>query len=331
MNSKKYTKYVIIILAVIFLISAALLLLELWEKHRSEFPELSEKSDVIEYNGQKYSPKKDVETFLVMGLDKFQGSSTADSHESGIQADFLMLFVIDNEAKKCTALHINRDTMVNINKVAIGGVKVDSFTKQIALAYNYVADDNEKVKCRNVKDSAESLLNGVKIDHYLSLTMDSVAILNDLVGGVEVTVLDDFTGIDDFLVKDKKVTLMGEHALCYIRTRYGLEDSTNSTRMARQQQYINALYSKVNTLSEADDEFFMNLIDKIDEYIVYDSSDQKMVKLAEKFNDYEFLGVRELDGETIKGDEFLEFYPKEDSILDFVIDSFYVSKKNDNG
>ena len=55
MNSKKYTKYVIIIFAVIFLISAALLLLELWEKHRSEFPELSEKNDVIEYNGQKDS------------------------------------------------------------------------------------------------------------------------------------------------------------------------------------------------------------------------------------------------------------------------------------
>ena len=116
MNSKKYTKYVIIIFAVIFLISAALLLLELWEKHRSDFPELSEKSDVIEYNGQKYSPKKGVETFLAIGLDKFQGSSTADSHESGIQADFLMLFVLDNEAQSCSAIHINRDTMVDVNR-----------------------------------------------------------------------------------------------------------------------------------------------------------------------------------------------------------------------
>ena len=40
------------------------------------------------------------------------------------------------------------------------------------------------------------------------------------------------------------MTLQGEQALRYVRTRYGLEDSTNSTRMARQQQYINALYAK---------------------------------------------------------------------------------------
>ncbi len=323
MNSKKYTKYVIIIFAVIFLISAALLLLELWEKHRSDFPELSEKSDVIEYNGQKYSPKKDVETFLVMGLDKFQGSSTADSHESGIQADFLMLFVIDNEAKKCTALHINRDTMVNINKVAIGGVKVDSFTKQIALAYNYVADDNEKVKCRNVKDSVESLLNGVKIDHYLSLTMDSVAILNDLVGGVEVTVLDDFSSIDNSLVKGENIVLNGQQALCYIRSRYGLENSENIARMARQRQYVNALYSKAVSCIDEDKDAVIKWVDAMDEYLVYDSSDYEMKELAKKLSEYEFSGIREIEGEVKNGEEFVEFYPASDFIMKTVAELFY--------
>ena len=323
MNSKKYTKYVIIIFAVIFLISAALLLLELWEKHRSDFPELSEKSDVIEYNGQKYSPKKGVETFLVIGLDKFQGSSTADSHESGIQADFLMLFVIDNEAKKCTALHINRDTMVNINKVAIGGVKVDSFTKQIALAYNYVADDNEKVKCRNVKDSVESLLNGVKIDHYLSLTMDSVAILNDLVGGVEVTVLDDFSSIDNSLVKGENIVLNGQQALCYIRSRYGLENSENIARMARQRQYVNALYSKAVSCIDEDKDAVIKWVDAMDEYLVYDSSDYEMKELAKKLSGYEFSGIREIEGETNNGEEFVEFYPESDFITKTVTELFY--------
>ena len=74
--------------------------------------------------------------------------------------------------------------------------------------------------------------------------MDAVPVFNDLVGGVEIEVLDDFTGIDDTLVKGKTVTLMDEHALHYVRTRKDLEDSSNSTRMKRQQQYINALYEK---------------------------------------------------------------------------------------
>mgnify|MGYP000585160404 FL=1 len=68
--------------------------------------------------------------------------------------------------------------------------------------------------------------------------MDAVPILNDLLGGVEVTVLDDFSGIDDTLIKGETVTLHGDHALTYVRERYGLEDSSNSTRMVRQRQYM---------------------------------------------------------------------------------------------
>ena len=120
--------------------------------------------------------------------------------------------------------------------------------------------------------------------------------------------------------------LNGEQALRYVRTRYGLEDSTNSTRMARQQQYINALYDKIYSRIEADDEFLLKLVDTMDEYVVYDSSDQKMLKFAEKFADYEFLGVREIEGESKLGEDFIEFYPDEDSVENIVIDLFYIPK-----
>lgn len=326
MRSKKYTKYVVIVFAVIFLISAILLFLELWERHHGEFSGSVTENDIIEYEGQKYSPKKGIETFLVMGLDKFQGMSTADSHESGVQADFLMLFVLDNEAQSCSAIHINRDTMVDVNRLAIGGAKVDTFTKQIALAYNYVADDNDKVRCRNTKDSVESLLKGIKIDHYLSLTMDSVAVINDLVGGVEVTVLDDFSAVDSSLVQGEQIVLNGQQALRYIRSRYGLENSDNIARMARQRQYINALYDKAVSCINDDEDASIEWIDAMDEYVVYDSSDYKMRKLAEKFGIYEFLGIREIEGHAKNGEEFVEFYPDEDSLMKTVTELFYSPK-----
>ena len=141
--------------------------------------------------------------------------------------------------------------------------------------------------------------------------------------------LDDFTGIDDTLVKGETVTLRGEQALRYVRSRYGLEDSTNSTRMARQQQYITALYDKIKQKLESDDEFILHFLTKIDEYIVYDSSDKKMQQFAEKFEDYEFLGIKEIAGETRPGEEFLEFYPDESSLRKLVIDLFYKPENND--
>lgn len=317
-------KYISIVLVMIFLITAALMFLEVWEKKQGRFSGFNTEDGVLTHNGTQYAIKENVESFLVLGLDKNDGESISDSHESGVQADFLMLFVFDNDAKKCTAVHINRDTMATVNKLSVGGATVvDTFTKQIALAYNYVASENDKIRCRNTKDSVESLLCDINIDHYLSLTLDSVPAMNDLVGGVELTVLDDFTGIDDTLVKGQKVTLMGEQALRYVRTRYGLEDNTNRNRMERQKQYINALYEKTVSRISADEEFLLNFVTTVNEYVVYDSSDEKMQKFAEKFNEYEFVGIKEIDGETKLGEEYVEFYPDEESVKELVVDLFY--------
>ncbi len=325
MERRNYTKYIVIALTIILIVAAVLFVLEFKEQESFSPPDTVDNS-VITYEGQEYTLKENIETFLVFGVDRFQGSETADSHESGVQADFLMLFVFDNAQEKFTALHINRDTMVNVNKLAIGGMKVDSFTKQIALSYNYVQDDNEKVKCGNVKTSVENLLKGMHIDHYLSLTMDSVAVMNDLLGGVEVTVLDDFAGVDDALVKGETVTLTGEQALRYVRARQSLENSDNTARMARQRQYVDALYKKAVSRFESDAEFSVKFADEMDEYLVYDSSDQQMQEYAEKFKNYEFTGIKEIDGDGRNGEEFLEFYADEDSVLKNVVDLFYVPK-----
>ena len=237
---------IIAILATLFLVGC---------NDKTDPPKTQVGGEVIDSNGTKYSLKKNVETFLVLGLDKFEGQAKNDSYNNDQQADFLMLFVFDNDAKKCTAIHVNRDTVADVNVLGLSGNKVYSVKEQIALAHTY--GNGGKVSCRNVSDAVSGLLMGMKVNHYISLKMDALPVFNDLVGGVEVEVLDDFAGIDDTLVKGEKVTLMGDHALKYIRTRKNLEDSSNSTRMVRQQQYINALYEKTQQAIEKDEEFII--------------------------------------------------------------------------
>lgn len=319
-NKSRIFRYAAIALLIVFLISTALLLLEMWEKRQGRFPSSDTDEAFLTYNGAEYDLKDDIETFLVMGLDKFEGTVSADSYNNDQQADFLMLFVFDNAAKKCTAIHINRDTMANVNILGVAGNKIDTVRKQIALAHTY--GNGRDVSCRNTADSVSDLLCGIKVNHYISLTMDSVATFNDLVGGVEVTVLDDFTGIDDTLVKGETVTLMGDHALHYVRTRYGLEDSSNSTRMERQQQYINALYEKTKQCIENDDEFIVEASLAMSEYIISDRSVSQLQDLAEKLNEYEFTGITGMEGESKLGETYIEFYPEEDSIKKIVVDLF---------
>lgn len=322
----KVLKAVCVLLLAVFLVTGILLLLEMWDKRQSIFPTFnSGETDALTYNGEKYILKENIETFLVLGLDKTKGDTViSDAYNNDKQADFLMLFVFDNENKKCSAININRDSMAEVNVLGVAGNKVDTVTKQIALAHTY--GNGKDVSCRNTADSVSKLLLDTKVNHYISLTLDSVAVLNDAVGGVEVEVLDDFNGIDSELIKGEKVTLKGEQALKYIRTRYGLEDNTNSTRMVRQEQFIKALHKKLGECIEADEEFIVNTSLELSELIVSDRSVTQLQELTKKFNEYEFNGILSFEGESKLGKEFMEFYPDKDSVEKIVIDLFYKKK-----
>jgi len=317
-------KYGIIALLVVFLVAGSLYLLQIWDEQRGKKPSFEISDDTLFYNGKEYIPNKNIETFLVLGLDKAEGQSQGDSYNNDKQADFLMLFVFDNSTKELSAIHINRDTMANVNVLGVAGDTIDTVSKQIALAHTY--GNGKGVSCRNTADAVSDLLLGVKVNHYISLSLDSVAIVNDMVGGVEVEVLDDFSGIDDTLIKGETVTLMGEQALRYVRTRYGLDDSTNSTRMKRQQQYINALYKKLGACIEKDDEFIVDMSLKLADYIESDRSVTRLQELAKKMDAYEFKGIKSPEGESKMGEKFIEFYPDQNSIENLVVELFYKEK-----
>ena len=319
-----YSKIILFGLIAVFLISVGLLCLHKWEGASGLFPERETVSATVEYNGVEYVLRENIETFMVLGLDKYEGAASTDSYNNDKQADFLMLFVFDHDAAQYTAIHINRDTMVDINVLGVAGNKVGTVYRQIALSHTY--GNGKDLSCHNVANSISSLLMGAKVNHYASVTMDTVAVVNDLVGGVEVEVLDDFTGIDDTLVKGEIVRLVGNQALTYVRSRQGLEDSSNSSRMERQQQYITALNEAFHQRMEADDEFIVDVSLELADYMISDRSATQLQTLAEKFDEYEFAGIENIAGESVAGEEHMEFYPDEDAVKEMVIRLFYEPK-----
>ncbi len=314
-----------IILAAILVVSAGLFFVGLWEKNQSEYKGENTEiaSNYLDYKGHEYKLKDDVQTVLVLGLDKFE-TKNAQSYNNNKQADFLMLLVIDHANESCSALHINRDTIAEMDILGVAGDKVGTVSKQIALAHTY--GNGKEVSCRNTADAVSDLLMGIQIDHYVSVTMDAVSVYNDFLGGVEVTVLDDFSGIDSTLIKGETVTLLGEHALNYVRTRYGLDDSSNAQRMVRQRQYIEALYNKSVASIRNDESFVVNAGMKLADYIVSDCSGNALQAIAEKISGYTFAEIFELDGRNVRGKEHMEFYPDKDSVEETVVKLFYELK-----
>lgn len=321
----KKLKYAAFLLAVVFLFSAALLLVNIWETRQGVFTagENITAGSEISLNGDDYCLKENIETVLVLGLDKFE-TENPESYNNDKQADFLMLLVADHNSKTVTALHINRDTIANMNILGVAGDTVGTVRKQIALAHTY--GNGKEMSCRNTADAVSGMLMGIQIDHYVSVTMDAVPVYNDFIGGVEVTVLDDFSGIDDTLVKDETVTLLGEHALNYVRTRYGLDDSSNSARMVRQRQYLEALYEKTLVCMENDASFVINVGMKLAEYIVSDYTGNGLQDFAKRVSAYRFTEICELEGRNIRGEKHMEFYPSEKSVKETVVKIFFELK-----
>lgn len=279
--------------------------------------------DGVFYQSAWYSLKQNVETILVIGVDSSydEGSGRQDSK----QADFLALLVIDHETKSMVVLHLNRDTMTDIPITDIAGKEYGTSYSQLALAHTYGSDEN--ARCRNTVKAVGNLLYGIRIDHYISITMDAVAILNDSVGGVTVELLDDFTDIDAAYVKGAVVTLAGDQALTYVRARQSLEDSSNLSRMTRQAQYIGALAEAYMNQTNAENSF--ETIWKINAYMASDCTINQLSDFSEKLKEYTYKGIQSLAGEAKLGEEYIEYYLDEDAAQAAVIALFYTLSGND--
>lgn len=322
---RRYLRYAAIVLAVIMFVSAGFFFMEKWERGTGVFDDeaVDTLDSTITHNGNDYVLKDNVETILVLGLDEASNADTS-SYNNSKQADFLMLYVLDNDSNTCKAIHINRDTMAQMNVLGVAGDRIDTVTKQIALSHTY--GNGKEVSCRNTANAVSTLLMNVDIDHFVSVSFDAVPVFNNIVGGVTVEVLDDFGTVDPTLVKGQTIKLSDEQALTYIQGRYGVGDQTNNSRMARQRQYLKALYEQFCTMSEQNESFSADAALKITDYIVSDCSVNKLESYLEKIPSYEFVGMSDIEGETKTDGEFVEFYPDEQSIKQTVIDTFYCLK-----
>lgn len=265
--------------------------------------------------------REGIQTVLVMGLDKYERPEETLGYTNKLQADFLMVLVISPGEKRVDVLHLNRDTMTEIRRLGIGGGAAGTFTGQLALAHTYGSGGSDS--CLNAVKAVSNLLGGVKIDHYMTLTMDAVGILNDLAGGVTLEVLDDMTELDPELRKGATVTLRGDQALTYVRTRYGLSDSSNLHRMERQQQYLRGFYERLAECQRLDPDFLAGALAQVNDSMVSDCTVNQLDALGKLVGELELGEFLTLEGEAVVGDPYMEFYPDQEALRETVLRLFY--------
>lgn len=275
-------------------------------------------------DGVTYWPRQDITVVLVMGIDRTGPVEDSGSYTNSGMADMLTLLVFDESDKECDAVCFNRDTMVKLTELGIGGKPVGERIGQLALAHTY--GNGLEESSQNTVKAVSDLLYGLKIDYYISLNMDAIKILNDSVGGVTVNVKDDFSAIDPSITRGE-VKLSGEQAMTFVRTRHGLGDQLNVSRIERHKEYMTGFSRALRESFDEDVDFVFSTYDTVSPYIVTDCTPSVISSMMKKYDGYKVNEIIIPEGENVMGEEYMEFHLDEEKLDRLIISLFYAPKK----
>ena len=270
-----------------------------WLEKRAEKPETRTQlpqadQETVEVDGVTYRKKSRLTTILVMGVDH----DTQDSYE------------------------YRKAGQAPVTVLGLLGDRYEPVTEQICLGYAF--GDGRQTSCEVTVEAVENLLGGQEIDQYLAMGLDGISTLNDLAGGVTVTLEDDFSAIDPAMTKGATLTLQGEQAETYVRSRRSVGVGTNEARMARQESYIRQLSVQLDEKLQKDQNFAVDAYDALQPYLTTSMAKGQLVNEAWAAKDYTRLDTIKPDGTYQVGEDgFMEFYPEAASLQQAVLQLFY--------
>lgn len=282
------------------------------------------KTKTIIRDGVKYYPRQDINVILLMGINQLGPVKVSDEPNNGGAADFAALVVFDEKEETWTVLNLNRDTMLDMPALDEEGNETGTMYAQLAFAHTYGTGVEDS--CENTKKAVSNFLGGVNIDYYVAMNLDAIALLNDAVGGVTVTVRDDFSEVDP-TIKLGTITLRGDQARSFVQTRWYVGDELNLSRIERQKEYMNNFVRAFkDTVKESDASYILTTYDEVAPYLVSDLPVSTLTGMVERYIDYPMTGVLSLEGENKLGEDLYEFYADEEKLEELCLQVFYAPK-----
>lgn len=277
----------------------------------------------ITRDGVDYFPRQDITVIMVLGIDEFGPVESSGSYNNPGAVDMITLLIFDDKANTCSALCLNRDTMLTMPVSGINGRAAGTYYGQLALSHTYGSGLEDS--CENTKKTVSDFLYGIRIDYYVSMNMDAIGILNDAVGGVTVTVTEDFSAVDP-TITEGELTLLGDQAINFVRTRGGVGDQLNVSRIERQKEYINGFLTALRNQYSSDSKIVIDAYEKAAPYMVTDCSGTTITNLVSRYVDFSLEEIYVPEGDNVQGEQYYEFYADEEKLDELILKLFYAPK-----
>lgn len=281
--------------------------------------------EFVIWNGKKYKRNTYVKAILLMGIDRSDPmTETKELGEAG-QADGVFLIAQDTARNQLKILMIPRDTITDITFVDEEGTVLGKGTEHLSLAFAY--GDGMYESCAHMSEAVSDLLFGLPIDHYFASDIAVIRELNDVVGGVTVTVpMYGMEHAGEEFKAGEQVTLTGDLAEKFVRYRDTDIDNSALYRMNQQKEYITQYFAAVKETSKTDSQIVEKLFGLMEDHMVTDMTKDEYMKLALDTMTGEGLGTesfRILPGSGVTTDEFDEFHMSKSETIQTVLELFY--------
>lgn len=280
----------------------------------------------IRYNGKTYQYKDNLMNILCLGIDSRDGIAKEKTPGKAGQADCVILAVLDDEAKTVQLINISRDSMVPVHVYATDGSYVEDRTEQLALQYAY--GNGRDWSCQLMEQAVSNLFYGLPIHGYCALSINSIADLNDTVGGVTVTVPEDLAVMQPKLfTAGDTVTLKGELAYHFVHDRdfKSTDIASNNKRIARQKTYAVAFVNQLKQGMKEDMTLPVKLYQTAEKQMVTSIGLDQAVYLCTEYmnSSFDTDNIYTIDGTVTMGEKYAEFNVDDDALYQLILDVFY--------
>lgn len=275
--------------------------------------------NVIHYKGHTYEFNKNIATILFMGIDNNELIDNAVAGTAG-QADALYLFTYDTNNGSIKVLALNRDTITDVTRYDEAGYYYDTASTQLCLAYAY--GDGKKFSAQNQLTAVERLIFNIPINCYYAIDLSAIKILNDNIGGVTLTPEYTFSQFK----AGETITIRGDMAENFVRSRDTSMLDDNIRRMACQRQYLEAYVRQMLSSIKKDFSIPGKLYKNAAQYTVTNINISDLFFLTPKLaSNYSGLNFVTTKGKykLVKGDEAAQFHLDKEDFFEKILDIFY--------
>jgi LCP family protein required for cell wall assembly len=182
---------------------------------------------------------------LLVGSDTREGQGKGYGNDTSELADVIILLHVSADRKNATALSFPRDLLVPWPKCPSTSIPPGPGYLPQSLGQINATIANGGPGCTLLTVEA---LTGLDIPYLGMIDFKGVIEMSNAIGGVEVCVTQPIDDPYTFLKLDAgNHTLQGKDALKFLRTRHGVGDGSDLSRISNQQVFLTSLLRKVKS------------------------------------------------------------------------------------